>query len=261
MRRFALAVVSLAFLFGNPNHLRAQDNPTSGEQGLKPYGSFHGGDIDSISMANTKLNLHIPLVSYPQRGGKLHVGFTVTYTAPVYTPLVDGGTGKPPVWFASYSEGLSGLSGTTVAIVPDFKPLVVCAPGNCPYYEIYEPDGSVHAMLGVGSGLVRSADATGYVYNPTTKVLTDRHGTRYTVASGTSYTIEDTNGNQITGTSTGWTDTVGRSIPTPRVGHPSTWRAFRFWLVVHSFDSPSTSWVLLDFQGAPSFASFERWGS
>jgi len=38
------------------------------EQGMKPYDSFHGGDLDSISMTNGGLVLHIPLVSFPQRG-------------------------------------------------------------------------------------------------------------------------------------------------------------------------------------------------
>jgi len=36
------------------------------EQGIKPYGSYHGGDIDSISMVNGSLTLNIPIISYPQ---------------------------------------------------------------------------------------------------------------------------------------------------------------------------------------------------
>ncbi|MGB9244447.1 MAG: hypothetical protein WCC03_13920, partial [Candidatus Acidiferrales bacterium] len=56
-------------------------------------------------------------------------------------------------------------------------------------------------------------DATGYAYNPTTSVLTDREGTRYTM--GSAYKIEDVNGNEITQTTTGWTDTLGRTIPNP----------------------------------------------
>src|SRR4051812_21384979 len=38
------------------------------EQGLKSYGVYSGGDIDSVSVTNGNLNVHIPLFSYPQRG-------------------------------------------------------------------------------------------------------------------------------------------------------------------------------------------------
>ena len=38
------------------------------EQGLKPYESLHGGDLDSISMTNGGMVSHAPLASYPQRG-------------------------------------------------------------------------------------------------------------------------------------------------------------------------------------------------
>jgi hypothetical protein len=45
----------------------AQTNPNE-EQGLKPYDSWHGGDLDSVSMTTGGLALHIPLASFPQRG-------------------------------------------------------------------------------------------------------------------------------------------------------------------------------------------------
>jgi len=37
-------------------------------QGLEPYKSYMGGNIDTVSLTNGNLMLHIPLVSYPQRG-------------------------------------------------------------------------------------------------------------------------------------------------------------------------------------------------
>src|SRR3954464_7829368 len=49
------------------------------DNGMKPYGAFHGGSIDSVSLANGNLNLHIPLISYPQRGGKLGLDFYIGY--------------------------------------------------------------------------------------------------------------------------------------------------------------------------------------
>jgi len=47
------------------------------EQGLKPFGTYRGGNLDSVSMTNGNLTLHIPLVSYPQRGGKLRLDFFI----------------------------------------------------------------------------------------------------------------------------------------------------------------------------------------
>ncbi len=49
---------SLAFGQTNPNL----------ETGLKAYGSYEGGNIDSVSLTNGNLILHAPVFSYPQRG-------------------------------------------------------------------------------------------------------------------------------------------------------------------------------------------------
>ena len=45
------------------------------EQGMLPYRAYEGRDIDSISTVNGSLTLHIPLLSYPQRG-KLSASFS-----------------------------------------------------------------------------------------------------------------------------------------------------------------------------------------
>src|SRR5260221_7454964 len=44
-----------------------------------PFRTYHGGDIDSINLSNGKLNIDIPLISYPQRGGKLNLGVALHY--------------------------------------------------------------------------------------------------------------------------------------------------------------------------------------
>lgn len=36
--------------------------------GTKPYGSYQGGDIDTVNLGSGSVSLHIPVVSYPQRG-------------------------------------------------------------------------------------------------------------------------------------------------------------------------------------------------
>ena len=42
------------------------------ENGLKAYGAYDGGNLDTVNLENGNLMLHIPLSDvYPQRGGKL----------------------------------------------------------------------------------------------------------------------------------------------------------------------------------------------
>jgi len=45
----------------------AQTNPNL-ENGVKPFGSYDATSIDTINLATGALSLHIPLLSYPQRG-------------------------------------------------------------------------------------------------------------------------------------------------------------------------------------------------
>ena len=45
----------------------AQNNPNT-DQGMKPFDSFHGGTIDSVSITSGNLMFHAPLYSLPQRG-------------------------------------------------------------------------------------------------------------------------------------------------------------------------------------------------
>lgn len=52
-------------------------NP-SDQMGLQTYGSYHGGDIDSIGLSSGTLTVHAPFLSYPQRG-KLQLSFDIFY--------------------------------------------------------------------------------------------------------------------------------------------------------------------------------------
>lgn len=42
-----------------------------------PFEDLHGDNIDRISMSTGNLYVHIPLVDYPQRGGKLKLSFSL----------------------------------------------------------------------------------------------------------------------------------------------------------------------------------------
>ncbi len=57
-----IGLAALGLATGN-----AQVNPNV-EEGLHPYGSYKGGDIDAVSLSNGGLSVSIPLWSTPQRG-------------------------------------------------------------------------------------------------------------------------------------------------------------------------------------------------
>jgi RHS repeat-associated protein len=224
------------FIVGNAS---AQD--LSGlEQGIKPYGSYHGGDIDSISMVNGQLTLHIPLVSYPQRGGKLRMGFNVTYTNPYYQPW-DNCQPPPKLCTQQNQAGYFlwyGSPGKTnaIAIVGDFSlgvgpEFVAGAPTELLDYFVTDYDSALHHMGNISANSWLSRDATGYNLNTATGVITDRSGVRYTAQIVNGFVVgwvtamRDPSGNVITanlitnsnGTQSlqSWTDTIGRTIPSP----------------------------------------------
>jgi hypothetical protein len=49
--------------------------------GFTPFQAYHGGDLDSIDPAHGNLNLHIPLISFPQRGSRLKLNFAINYNS------------------------------------------------------------------------------------------------------------------------------------------------------------------------------------
>jgi hypothetical protein len=208
------------------------------EQGIKPYGAYHGGDVDSISMVNGNLTLHIPLVSYSQRGGRLSLGFSVIYTNPVYT-LSDARLTNPQhrcsvqggyVWSLSNRSGGAG-GGSALGIrleIPAIGEVWNCNFSPCIVRnsEVAEPDGAVHQMGATTSTNWISMDTTGYTYDAAHLVLTDRQGTKYSYNTNISgypmglRQIEDINENVITtnfnsaGQPLTYSDTMGRLIPT-----------------------------------------------
>ena len=221
-----LAVLFVMFVFGP---VAVAQNLAGLEQGIKPYGSYEGGDIDSVSMVNGSLTLHMPLISYPQRGGKLRVGFSLIYANPMLQPWAvcnpyahtcsSSGYnvvyGAPPGGGLTYSHAINAVA--------DFVPSIGATYLGASYTAT-EPDGAVHLMANIPSlQRYRSEDATGYLYQAGTNgtgVLTDRQGNIYSVASPVSSSrFEDSNGNIVStnatpqGAITGWTDTMGRVIP------------------------------------------------
>src|SRR5262249_1385513 len=70
-------VLALVFTAGSAC-LHAQATPDV-EQGMKPYGSYHGGAIAQVSLSNQNLVLQAGLTDYGQRGSALAYPVVLRY--------------------------------------------------------------------------------------------------------------------------------------------------------------------------------------
>lgn len=103
MRALLLCLAARLILF-SPSLFSQSLNVPSGEDvqnGLRPFHNVNGGDIDSVDLSTGKLTVNIPLISYPQRGGKLSLGFALRYS--------NTGTFVPGCLPSAFSNGLCAL--------------------------------------------------------------------------------------------------------------------------------------------------------
>ena len=217
------------------------------ETGLKPYNTYHGGDIDIINVRNGDLMLDIPLVSYPQRGGKLKLDFVLHYwntgsevqmvTTCSNAPNQVCVTGPSAVWVTGNPQcSLLSLCHGFAVIDPDQLWLVISA--SAPYgipdqtavyindsFSLQKADGASLPVYPTAPSVAapgRTVDGSGYLVsslNTPYPAITGPDGIVYTGSDGSlgiTSTRQDTNGNTIANSpSTGWVDTVGRQIPNP----------------------------------------------
>ncbi len=219
--------------------------------GMQPYQSYHGGDIDSISLTSGTLTMGVPFIVYPQRG-KLHLSFNLFYNnqwqhqAQLCIPhasctVIWGYTAPVPAG----SELPLERSDAYVGLAQAFDVLGVTVPSKYPDYTInyanwslQMADGSKHPLANLGtmteidspdfnvqySGPFETLDATGWRVNG---ILTSGPGTweggfptSIVGPDGVSYLTanafeEDPNGNKITESSGTITDSLDRQIPLP----------------------------------------------
>src|SRR5712692_2677282 len=181
----------------------AQENPNEA-QALKPYDSWHGGDLDSVSLINGGLSLHLPLASFPQRGN-LDLGFFVRFSNKqwrVYTKCT--GVLKPVCtskWVPVTSSGAQIVS--SVDWVMQGSLAVEPQDPNMPGQPLYDwslgvsgPDGGSHQFGGAIASFsgplypLRSLDATG-ILHPNAQTVIFPNGTVYSYpnmpASGNTF--------------------------------------------------------------------------
>jgi RHS repeat-associated protein len=231
-------VASLTVILLAPSAI-AQENQVY-ETGLNPYATYQSGNIDSINLFNRGLNVDIPLISYPQRGGKLTLDFDLHYLNQGNWYNCTPGTNCSGFYGTTLTNGFGvilknwpSIWGTTCQSTGDQWGDWTCQ-GSATM-----SDGSSHSMLPITVSNWESDDTSGLQLggfdlqagnNP--PLLIDANGTRYSQTYTPSLfpapvgqvntlnyvptLVEDSNGNEISYSQTaGWTDTMGRSIPLP----------------------------------------------
>lgn len=191
-------------------------------QGLQSFAKYDSTDVDSVNISNASLAVHIPLWSYQQRGGALHLGLSIYFNSPTFSLNATEGIWTP----TGYHQSRADLVWNSQPSILRKDTLRTSPPITYQYstISVVDPDGAQHKMgavptAGGDSNLTSklyATDASGYYIDsttPTAMVLYDSHGNKYAVSGGVA-TATDTNGNRITFNSNATiTDTIGRSLP------------------------------------------------
>jgi RHS repeat-associated protein len=265
-----ILLILLLSAFSLRLHSQTLPPSTSDDQmGDQAYQSYHGGDIDSVSLTSGTLALKFPFLSYPQRG-KLNLSFNLMYNN---QPQHQGQFCNPPplppkcVWFWGWPPAISGSElplergdvyvgwAQQLALVGQY--ITATADQDTIFYSNWSlqmADGSKHPLANMGTftwytnaswcgangvhgttqcsvanGPLETLDATGWRVNGSINPCLNSSGlgcagalyqnqNTSLDANGVIYASgmeQDPNGNEITSTSTGLLDSLGRQIPLP----------------------------------------------
>jgi YD repeat-containing protein len=199
--KFARLLQLFAIVFTFSNLLSAQTAPNL-ENGFKPYGSYDGSHLDTVSLLNGNLMLHAPLLpNYPQRGGRLAMQSFLYQTSKTWQAFcsVDFNSQVTCQWTLGrsgvnlrQSEGIT-IQRTLHQNSSDTGQITYKAYG----YTIEDATGAIHQMIGTGpldstgeATEFDSIDISGYhlkMSNPdsygvmNTATVTARDGSQYVI--------------------------------------------------------------------------------
>jgi RHS repeat-associated protein len=224
-RRRVIVSAVLLIVFAAPR-LAAQKEINL-ENGLDPYGSYQHGNVDSVSMINGNVNVHIPFKSFPQRG-KVRLDFSLVWNAKNWSIVQTSHSGGV-IGYWNYADGTRVAGMQLVkeqSLYYNFSTTTLSngiGSQTVTLYGATTPDGSYHAYGQLSSwwNFVPAIDGSGITpslvgatsVQPTGAY--DREGIKYIWAPNAYLRpeTEDSNGNKISTSDSGWTDTVGRFIP------------------------------------------------
>jgi hypothetical protein len=212
MRSIKLIIGIVLFIAANVSYGQMTDDPTM-DVGFKPYGSYHGGDLDSINLSNGFLNIHIPVGSFPQRGA-------IGYTPQIIYNNHKGWSVLPDCTNQNTCSPLWQWKGSGVTFNTQSQDFFTAGPG--PYtqkskiivFKAVTSDVATHQMATNLAGGVESIDGSGIWYNGTPFGSSGGFSRNRKGVLNNNTALEDANGN-IFGTPVGANiiDTLGRSLP------------------------------------------------
>jgi RHS repeat-associated protein len=198
--------------------------------GTPPFGSFGGGPLDIVNLANLNVNINVPITQKAGRGAQFF--YLMSYNNSIWYPaLVNGVTTWQPVagygWQAQTNASVYGYISRTLVHGR-------CGPEG-PFYwgasnfVYHDLKGATHSIVGADEGLDcdgtlyadsgATVDGTGLTYNLTADgtlngKLVDRDGRVISLGDSVTPSSIDTNGNQITTDGTNYYDTLGSTALT-----------------------------------------------
>ena len=223
LKHFALVCSFLAITTIGIPRLSAQSDQAL-EAGLRTFDNYEGSNIDVVSTVTGKLHVHIPLLSYPQLGGRLHANFFINYDSAAYQYIsLPGGHDVYEQVTGYWFEPGAWVQTDAFPLLIE-KDIYADPPTDHDYngsvFTLYDPNGTTHRMGAIpASGQtqqLRALDGSGYFVNSSNwngKVVYDADGNTYSFPLSASAVAQDTFGNQMTSNGSTLTDTVQRSIP------------------------------------------------
>lgn len=192
MKSAKLAVL-FAIIFNANCLLLAQRQPNT-ENGFKSFGSYSGGDVDTVNLQNGNVMLRMPLLSYPQRVG-LGLGYSVQLGSKNWWvgDYLDINHILRHRWMLAGQPGLS-LSNSYDIQLQGVRTITTDVNGGQSYsdsnYGVRTPDGSVHWLSGLlPNGNMVTQDGSNFQFTPIlgthfdhsndSGLLKDRNGTTY----------------------------------------------------------------------------------
>jgi RHS repeat-associated protein len=217
----------------------AQQEPNL-ETGLRPYGSYQGGDIDSINLSNGNVTIKTGLWGVPQRGGKLNMEYFLVYNGKGYfmDTSCDPNSSCTNFWNIGSNSALTYPGDLSFNIVLsqmvnlNMSTVVLGYNNGVPsvvdyLYSVTSPDGAKHqignfphAAFAVGSSTNgpsgRAIDGSGWFISAGVGMF-DRNGVQHwPLGNSAGFFVKDPNGNQMgpwNPTQDTFTDTMGRTLP------------------------------------------------
>ena len=243
--RFTILILCLAALLHSSSLLWAQLPVT----GLPEFGSFAGGSLDTVNLAN--LNTHFEIPIFAKGGAGLSFHYTLSYDSLVWAPITSGST---VTWTPMANWGWRAQTEIATGYVT-YDSYTHTGGSDCddpPYYArvtyyynlVYHDESGVeHPFTNyayntcdgdTGSGL--ASDGSGYWFSSFTVVNGAKSGSLYsrsgvqitpplvnTFQAGTGAgTLIDPNGNRITTDGTYFYDSSGAKILTVTGGAPNS---------------------------------------